>query len=223
MTTVRGERRTGAETRAEILRVALRLFTEKGFEGTSTRDISAALGITKSSLYYHFPNKEAIVASLAVERRHEVDDLVEWIAAQPAAPDLLQRAALRWLDGTTPERLAAIRLVHANQPIMKRLVDRGEDVRSAFERVVDLFVDAHTTPQDQLLVRMTFDTLGAAILAAQGAAAGPDEIMVAARRACIALSDARTHGPAPRVRRECTGGVGCRNRWICGRWVPLVD
>ena len=38
---------------------------------------------------------------------------------------------------------------------------------------------------------MTFDTLGAAILAAQGTGAGPDEIMAAARRACTALSDAR--------------------------------
>lgn len=36
MTTITGgERRTGAQTRAEILRVALRLFTDKGFEATS--------------------------------------------------------------------------------------------------------------------------------------------------------------------------------------------
>lgn len=94
-TTDGGQRRTGSQTRAEILRVALRLFTEKGFEATSTGGISGALGITKSALYYHFENKGAIVASLVEERRHEVDDLIDWIAAQPAAPDLLERAALR--------------------------------------------------------------------------------------------------------------------------------
>jgi AcrR family transcriptional regulator len=84
------DRQAGAETRAEILRVALRLFTEKGYEGTSTRDISSALGMTKSSLYYHFRNKEEIVASLLAERRHDLDALIEWIT-----PDLAQRAASR--------------------------------------------------------------------------------------------------------------------------------
>src|SRR3954470_14334348 len=95
-----GERRSGAETRAEILRVSLELFTEKGYEGTTTRDISTALGITKSSLYYHFENKEAIAASLVEERRHELDALLAWIVEQPPAPDLLRRAAVRWVDGT---------------------------------------------------------------------------------------------------------------------------
>lgn len=104
-TTTGGERRTGAQTRAEILRVALELFTEKGFEGTSTRDISGALGITKSALYYHFENKGAIAASLVEERKGELDDFIDWVTAQPASPDLLQRAALRWVEGTTPECL----------------------------------------------------------------------------------------------------------------------
>ena len=193
MSTGRGERRTGAETREEILRVALQLFTEKGFEGTSTRDISAALGITKSSLYYHFPNKEAIVASLMAQRRYEVDDLVDWIVAQPPTPGLLQRAALRWLDSTTPERLQAIRLNQANQPIIKRLVDRGEDVRSAFERVVDVLVPDDVTPEDRLLTRMTFLTVSAALLAAEGTGASPSEVLATARRASIALSEAVTY------------------------------
>lgn len=192
MSMTRSERRTGAETRAEILRVAVALFTEKGYEATSTRDISSALGITKSALYYHFPSKEAIVASLVEERRHEVDDLVEWIAGQPAAPDLLQQAAARWVDGTTPERLQAIRLAHANQPVIRRFADRGADVRSALDRVVDVLLGEDATPEDRLLTRMAFGTVGAALLAAQGTGAGPGEILSAARRASVALSDAIT-------------------------------
>jgi AcrR family transcriptional regulator len=46
--------------------------------------------MTKSSLYYHFRNKEEIVASLLAERRHDLDALIEWIT-----PDLAQRAASR--------------------------------------------------------------------------------------------------------------------------------
>lgn len=194
MTTSTGnERRTGAETRAEILRVALKLFTEKGFEATSTRDISGALGITKSALYYHFENKGAIVASLVEERRHEVDDLIDWIAAQPAAPDLLERAALRWVEGATPERLQVMRFAQANQPVMRRLVD--SDIRSAFERVVDLLVDEDAAAEDRLLTRMAFDTVSAALLSAQGTDAGPNDVISAARHATVALARAATTRP----------------------------
>lgn len=182
------DRRTGAETRAEILRVALGLFTEKGFASTSTRDISEALGITKSALYYHFRNKDEIVTSLVQQRRHELDELVNWIAAQPRTPDLLQRAALRWIESTTPERLQAMRLIHANEPVLRRLVECGQDVRSGFERVIALLCDDDATEQDRLLTRMVFDTVSAALLAAQRTDASPSVVIAAARVAAVALS-----------------------------------
>jgi AcrR family transcriptional regulator len=184
MSTDTGERRTGAETRAEILRVALELFTEKGYEGTTTRDISTALGITKSSLYYHFQNKEAIAESLMEERRHELDALLAWITDQPPAPDLLRRAALRWIDSTTPERIQAMLLAQANQPLMQRLVAQGRDVRSGFDRVIDLLA----RDGDRVYTRMAFDTVGAALLATKGTDATPTEVIAAARRATVALT-----------------------------------
>jgi len=182
------DRRSGAQTRAEILRVALRLFTEQGYEGTSTRDISAALGITKSALYYHFPSKEAIVTSLLTQRRRELDELVEWIRAQPRSPDLVRRAALRWVNGTTSERLDGMRLVQNNGPVLRTLLEGGDDVRSAFDEVVDLLVGADATETDRLLVRMAFDTVGAALLSAQRTRADREDVLAAARRATIALT-----------------------------------
>jgi AcrR family transcriptional regulator len=193
MTTSPGtERRTGAETRAEILRVALDLFTEKGFEGTSTRDISSALGITKSSLYYHFQNKDAIVASLMLERRQELDGLIDWIDAQSSAPDLLERAAMRWIESTTPQRIQLMRLVQANQPVLRRLLNTGNDVRSAFDQVIDRLVDPSSSTTDRLYARMAFDTVSAAIIAAQGTDATPAEVIKTARRATTALCAAMT-------------------------------
>jgi AcrR family transcriptional regulator len=92
------KRRSGNETRSEILRVALELFTERGFEGASIRDLAEALGMTKSSLYYHFASKDAILAALMENRRDEVDGLLAWVDDQPRTPDLLRRTALRWVD-----------------------------------------------------------------------------------------------------------------------------
>ena len=49
-----------ANTKEKILLSALELFSTKGYEGTSVRDLARAVGIRESSLYKHFKNKQAI-------------------------------------------------------------------------------------------------------------------------------------------------------------------
>ena len=45
------------DTRKKLLRTAARLFAQKGFSGTSVRDIVAAAGINVSAVHYYFGNK----------------------------------------------------------------------------------------------------------------------------------------------------------------------
>jgi AcrR family transcriptional regulator len=54
----------GESTRERILDVALELFTEQGFDGTSMREIAERLGISKPAIYYHFASKEEILMAL---------------------------------------------------------------------------------------------------------------------------------------------------------------
>ncbi|WP_327084902.1 TetR/AcrR family transcriptional regulator [Nonomuraea sp. NBC_01738] len=51
-------------TRGRIVREALRLFAEKGFAGTSIRDLAQACEIRSATLYAHFPAKEQVLAEL---------------------------------------------------------------------------------------------------------------------------------------------------------------
>jgi len=44
--------------RHEAIRAAARVFADKGFHGSSTRDIATELGIKQGSLYYYFSSKE---------------------------------------------------------------------------------------------------------------------------------------------------------------------
>ena len=48
------------DTKARILESALELFAEKGYSGTSMRDIAKRLGITKAALYKHYASKQEI-------------------------------------------------------------------------------------------------------------------------------------------------------------------
>lgn len=54
----------GSVTRTRILEVARDLFTEKGYEKMSLREIAEAVGITKAALYYYFPTKEKLFEEL---------------------------------------------------------------------------------------------------------------------------------------------------------------
>jgi len=54
----------GESTREKILDVALDLFTDQGFDGTSMREIAERLNISKPAIYYHFASKEEILLAL---------------------------------------------------------------------------------------------------------------------------------------------------------------
>ena len=74
-------------TRERILTAALRLFAEHGFEGVSIRDIAAAAQIQSASLYFHFTNKERILAELTYlghEEHHNA--LVHALVAAGSTP-----------------------------------------------------------------------------------------------------------------------------------------
>jgi AcrR family transcriptional regulator len=47
--------------RSELLRIAAKLFAEKGFKNTTVRDIAEASGILSGSLYHHFDSKESMI------------------------------------------------------------------------------------------------------------------------------------------------------------------
>ena len=50
-----------------LLAVAVKLFNERGYDGTSMEDLSRKLGITKSAIYHHVPSKAELLR-LAVNR-----------------------------------------------------------------------------------------------------------------------------------------------------------
>jgi len=53
------------QTRGRILQAAQRLFSAKGFEGTTTRDLAQTAGVAEGTLFRHFANKKAILVEVA--------------------------------------------------------------------------------------------------------------------------------------------------------------
>jgi AcrR family transcriptional regulator len=77
-----------ADTRQRILDVALELFGEHGYAGTSIADITKRLGISKAALYYHFTAKDEILSALVAEPMDAFQTLASTASGRPL-PELL--------------------------------------------------------------------------------------------------------------------------------------
>ncbi|MCP3997166.1 MAG: TetR/AcrR family transcriptional regulator [bacterium] len=71
---------TEPSTRERIRREAAALFREKGFNGTSMAELATEVGITKSSLYHHFPSKQALLSEIIELTVNRVTPLVQEVA-----------------------------------------------------------------------------------------------------------------------------------------------
>src|SRR5262245_58831982 len=54
----------GEERRLQILRVAEQLFSERGFRGTTTKEIALAAGVSEAMVFRHFATKEELYAAI---------------------------------------------------------------------------------------------------------------------------------------------------------------
>jgi AcrR family transcriptional regulator len=70
----------------EIARVAARLFATQGYEATSIREIVAAAGVTKPTLYYYFGSKEGLAQALLTMPMKALAETMRSILAEHSDP-----------------------------------------------------------------------------------------------------------------------------------------
>lgn len=52
------------ERREQICRIAMSLFSERGFSGTTTKEIAAAAGVSEATVFKHFSNKDELYTAI---------------------------------------------------------------------------------------------------------------------------------------------------------------
>src|SRR5215831_17100344 len=86
LTPRRAKRPTADERREAILCEGLRCFAANGFNGTTTREVAAGVGITEAALYRYFPSKEALYSAI-IESKIEGPPIIERLADDAARRD----------------------------------------------------------------------------------------------------------------------------------------
>ncbi|MBO0855155.1 MAG: helix-turn-helix transcriptional regulator [Nocardia sp.] len=118
----------GTSTKDAIRDAAIRLFSAKGFEQTSLREVADAVGITKASLYYHYASKLhlllAIIEPVFDELEHVIDDL----DGVPYSPERARRALGDQLRTLLRHRTAGAWCVRDTVAIINAIGDRYPDI-----------------------------------------------------------------------------------------------
>ncbi len=127
-------RPAGLETRRAILDAALDLFSERSFDGASTRAIAELAGVTQPLLNYHFAGKEELW-------RAAVDDLFERFRTSMER----RLSGLRGVDDVTIAKLMVRHFVEfsAANPQLHRII--MQESKRAGARL-DWLVETHVRP-----------------------------------------------------------------------------
>jgi AcrR family transcriptional regulator len=153
------------DTRSRIQRVGLRLFTERGYEATSLREIAEELGVTKAALYYHFHSKDEIIKSLVDERVARVDEIIDWAEDQPRDATTRREVLRRYSQMLNePQHQALMQFAERNQSSMAQH-PAGAAMRDQITHLLDLFIDADAPLTDQIRNSMAIFVLHAAFFA----------------------------------------------------------
>jgi AcrR family transcriptional regulator len=183
---------------ASLLDVAVRLFTERGYDGTSMGDLAQASGLSKSSLYHHFSSREQLLRAAldrAVEPLFAVVD--EPGARTGRAIERLEHVVRREVE-VLVDQLPAVTLllrVHGNTPTERWALER----RREFDRfVADLVAqaaaqgDVRTDVQASVVSRLLFGMINSLVEWYRPGQAGADAHLAGAEGAARHVTPART-------------------------------
>jgi len=113
---------------ATVLRTAIELFNQQGYDGTSMGDLAKELGLTKSAIYHHVPSKEHLLSEALDEALDGLTAAVERACADDG------RAAYERLRQVIEE---SVRVLVEHQPavtLLLRVRGNTEVERTALKR-----------------------------------------------------------------------------------------
>jgi AcrR family transcriptional regulator len=113
------------ETRAAIVRHAMKLFAARGFDAVTVADVAHAAGVSEKTVFNYFPAKEDLVVHGGAER---LDALIEAIRTRPPSASVVQpfrAATMAFIDqvqtGSVEDIVAVPRLVAGSKSLRDRL------------------------------------------------------------------------------------------------------
>jgi AcrR family transcriptional regulator len=151
------------DTKARIRAVAVELFTAQGFEQTSLREIADRVGMTKASLYYHYPSKQALLLSLVEPLVDDWRRTVEGAEDMPHNPGNLRLVLGQFLDIMLRHRNACALFMRDGAAVLAAIEPIWQEVIDLTKRLNIWLAGPDPTDVDRIRAIAATETMGAAI------------------------------------------------------------
>lgn len=178
-------RERGDRRKESILATAVRLFGERGYQGTSLDDVASAVGITRAGVLHHYSSKQELLWAVLEERDRAgdqrvlpaisggdlgfLDGFIDIMAINEQEPALVQLYVLLLAEGVPEDHPAHDHFATRYRILGRRVVQmlRADQVAGRIRADVDLDVlePVLGAAVDGLLVRFLYDPQGVDLVA----------------------------------------------------------
>ena len=122
---------SGDERRASIIKASQNVFVEKGFNGTTTRELAEAAGVSEALLFKHFASKEALYSAILTSACEgegaKMHERLEALEPSTSTLVVLVRGLVSHILGRQPDESGRLFF----RLIIRSLMDEGEFARLA--------------------------------------------------------------------------------------------
>ncbi|GAA2235810.1 TetR/AcrR family transcriptional regulator [Herbiconiux moechotypicola] len=155
---------------AELRQIALTMFAEHGYAGTSLQQIADAAGYSKSSVLYHFRSKEALLEEALAPAVGMLGDFLD--TTVPRAKSDEHRAAFveEFVDLLLTYRLAAHIIINQGQTLID--IPTMAEARSYIDRIGESFMTGLPTTTQR--IRLGVALAGAAYVLVASRPSAPE-------------------------------------------------
>ncbi|WP_017582630.1 TetR/AcrR family transcriptional regulator [Nocardiopsis valliformis] len=136
-------------TAEDWARAAMAAISEGGLSAVAVEPIAARLGATKGSFYWHFANRDALIAAaLDLWEREHTEAVVAYVEAEPDAHAKLRRLfrdVTVWAASAAENRIEVALLATASHPLVAPAVARITERRVSY--VASLYEELGASPE----------------------------------------------------------------------------
>ncbi|MGY5860035.1 MAG: helix-turn-helix domain-containing protein [Candidatus Thorarchaeota archaeon] len=160
---------TTDDTKERILNAAYELFIDKGYQGSSMRDIASTAGIKAGSIYNHFAGKEQIFEAVFIEKHpmFRILSILDGIRGS-TAEELLTNAVNKLNKELQSEpgllNLFFVELVEMDGKHIPQAIEKNFPFDSIFMKQIFQMKDELRDIREPVLVRAVIGTIFANIM-----------------------------------------------------------
>jgi len=150
LSAVKPKRKAGATKQAprpgnrqqELLDAAAHLFSQRGYEGMSMRELATAVGMLHGSIYYHFPSKDDLFLTVYEEaNRRSKQHFAEALKGIADPWDRLEAACVAHVEAILQENSYALvvrqLVMPQNEELRRRIIELRDQHEDLFRKLID--------------------------------------------------------------------------------------